>query len=504
MNSKSKALLISTCAPIALLSYYYWLSKRKREVSSDVNVSDILKVIARESVSWTIKNQARLRHKSSKTTASTMEEVNVKSQEESQEQNSAPHSPSLEAGVDQNGATFSDNSSEVSSDSGKGGSEIANLNSSENAAVEPYTLYEFELSQPLVGFLIGKYGCNVHEIRDKCGASVIVRKHPCNHRMKLITVEGTQRQIEEAMVMIRKRFPPKRFPEVKLERVDYLSSHLINMGLQPAPIIVPSTYQLHLPASVMFDAYVSAVVSGGQFFLQQPTHPTYSSLKTLDHLMHVCYADLTCPGLPRPLDTGMVCVAPAQGGWFRSQVMSHENDSENVTIKFLDYGGYADLPVESLRQIRMDFVCYPFQAAECYLANIIPVDPNGSEEWSTESAIALEELCSGNVLQAEALGCTVEGVSVVNIYRVNEDMTLLNINEEMVRRGYAKWIESPEEKEVYLDEDVRQEEPTTTLKTKRDDVAVGSKKKNKKGKGRKKDGFDGVEDTVRKLKDLSV
>ncbi|CAG0922295.1 unnamed protein product [Notodromas monacha] len=499
MNSKSKALLISTCAPIALLSYYYWLAKQKREVSTDVNVSDILKVIAKESVSWTKISQTRVRHRSTK---SAMEENNIQQSQDDLEQIPAFHS--LEAGCDQNGATFSDSSSEVSSDSGKGGSEIANLNSLDNAAVQPYTLYEFELSQPLVGLLIGKHGCNVHEIRDKCGASVIVRKHPCNHRMKLITVEGSQQQIDEALVMIRKRFPPKRFPEVKLERVDYLSSHLINLGLQPAPIIVPSTYQLHLPASVMFDAYVSAVVSGGQFFLQQPTHPTYSSLKTLDQLMTVCYSDLTCPGLPRPLDTGMVCVAPAQGGWFRSQVMSHENDSENVTIKFLDYGGYAELPVESLRQIRMDFVCYPFQAAECYLANIIPVDPNGSEEWSTESAIALEELCSGNVLQAEALGCTVEGVSVVNIYRVNEDMTLLNINEEMVRRGYAKWIETPEGTGPLLEEDARKNKSEIALKPKQEENIVGGKKKSKKGKSRKKERFDSIEDAARKLKDMSL
>ena len=75
---------------------------------------------------------------------------------------------------------------------------------------------------------------------------------------------------------------------------------------------------------------------------------------------------------------GMVCSAPAQGGWYRAQVVSAENELQQVTVKFLDYGGYAELPASSLRQIRLDFMSLPFQGAECYLANIIPVECDGN------------------------------------------------------------------------------------------------------------------------------
>ena len=39
------------------------------------------------------------------------------------------------------------------------------------------------------------------------------------------------------------------------------------------------------------------------------------------------------------------------------------------SIKYRDYGGYHSIDVNELRQIRTDFLSFPFQATECYLAN---------------------------------------------------------------------------------------------------------------------------------------
>lgn len=49
-------------------------------------------------------------------------------------------------------------------------------------------------------------------------------------------------------------------------------------------------------------------------------------------------------------------------------------DDMEVEVKFVDYGGYARAPISSLRQIRYDFMTLPFQASECYLANVKPID----------------------------------------------------------------------------------------------------------------------------------
>ena len=75
-------------------------------------------------------------------------------------------------------------------------------------------------------------------------------------------------------------------------------------------------------------------------------------------------------------------------------MVSHDEETGSCDVKFLDYGGYSGLPVDSLKQIRTDFLSLPFQAIECYLANIQP------EDDQNVSAFVLEELVSGQVVQA--------------------------------------------------------------------------------------------------------
>jgi A-kinase anchor protein 1 len=84
-----------------------------------------------------------------------------------------------------------------------------------------------------------------------------------------------------------------------------------------------------------------------------------------------------------------VCAAPSQGSWYRAEVIDvrtatateleerDQEDNEEITvcdIKFVDYGGYMTLPSSELRQIRTDFMMLPFQATECYLADITWLD----------------------------------------------------------------------------------------------------------------------------------
>ena len=68
----------------------------------------------------------------------------------------------------------------------------------------------------------------------------------------------------------------------------------------------------------------------------------------------------------------ILCVAPMNGRWHRAQIMSFMPDGVTAEIKLMDEGGYACIDTASLRQIREDFLYLPFQAAECYLANIAP------------------------------------------------------------------------------------------------------------------------------------
>lgn len=113
-------------------------------------------------------------------------------------------------------------------------------------------------------------------------------------------------------------------------------------------------------------------MNAGHFFLQQPTHPTYTSLTKLDQLMLLNYSQCEAPLIPH-IQSGMLCAVPIWSGWYRGLVVS-AFDNEECQVLFVDYGGYSRLPTSSLRQIRGDFISLPFQASECYLAGVVPVD----------------------------------------------------------------------------------------------------------------------------------
>ena len=45
-----------------------------------------------------------------------------------------------------------------------------------------------------------------------------------------------------------------------------------------------------------------------------------------------------------------------EGAWYRAMITSQEDEFGECQIKFVDYGGYAQMPVSELKQIRSVFV----------------------------------------------------------------------------------------------------------------------------------------------------
>jgi len=176
-------------------------------------------------------------------------------------------------------------------------------------------------------------------------------------------------------------------------------------------------------------------VGGGHVFLQQPLHPTYFALERLDQCMTNTYNQFNCPPVPQPVVLNSVCAAPCEGGWYRCQIVSYDEENNSCDVKYLDYGGYASLSVDSLKQIRTDFLSLPFQAIECYLANIQP------EDEENVSAFVLEELVSGQVVQARMIGTNEQGVPMVHLYRAVAGQTTM-VNRELVDRSCATWLDT--------------------------------------------------------------
>ncbi len=62
-------------------------------------------------------------------------------------------------------------------------------------------------------------------------------------------------------------------------------------------------FQLNLPEGVSVDVIVSSVVDCNHVFVQQPTHPSFTSLEKLAYCMNLCYTqDNIVPQLPRPIE----------------------------------------------------------------------------------------------------------------------------------------------------------------------------------------------------------
>ncbi|KAK3913942.1 A-kinase anchor protein 1, mitochondrial [Frankliniella fusca] len=366
------------------------------------------------------------------------------------ERDSANHSPVDAMLASPSMSSYSDEHSEGSSDSGKGCSDVASPPSrtpvgsgslAGDAEVDTvvestsgYTVYDFLLSGLYAGRLIGRNGCVVKEIKAKTNASIWIKRHPKNKEMKICSLEGTPTEIDNALAMIRQQFPLNKYPTVTLEQI----------CSAPAPStfpLVPDFCQLHLVEGVNNEVMISSLVSPAHMFLQQPYHPSYQFLQRLNHMMNSVYASVDTPNLPDPIEAGNICVAPAVDGWYRAQVVSSNEDSQTSEIKFVDYGGYMAVNNTVLRQIRQDFMTLPFQATECYLANIKPSGETG--EWSLEALRIVEELTRGQMLLAQVYDYAADGVPLIYLYSsINSqpwmyDPEVVLINQELVARGMA-------------------------------------------------------------------
>lgn len=334
-----------------------------------------------------------------------------------------------------NVATASPANSEISQDSGKGasvapGSTVASP--FDDFEVPP--MYEFEIPQDLVGKLIGIRGTTVKNLMYETGTHIVVRTHFAKHTHKICAIEGSRENINKCLRLIRRRFPPSEFPQLKLTPL-----------LVPVNRPVPSypDYQLRLPQGVKCEVLVSCIESAGHFFVQQPTHPTFSCLQRLEHFMRTVYSQQDgVPDVPRPFDVNIICVAPLETGWFRAQIVKVNDETDEVTVKLVDYGGYVVMSALSLKQIRSDFMDLPFQAIECRLAHVAP--PEGTADWSQNAWDILEQsVQNGRMLNAIVVGQVDDGSVCVELYdptSIMEDGQEEMINRTLVSHGVAQWI----------------------------------------------------------------
>ncbi|XP_017064188.1 A-kinase anchor protein 1, mitochondrial [Drosophila eugracilis] len=314
-----------------------------------------------------------------------------------------------------------------SGDSGKGSS----LPRSEATRVK--SSYEFLFPISLICHLYGRKRAFINQIKAKTLASVTLSKNPYLGKVRICTIEGTESEIDAALAMIRQRLPAKRYPNFTMQRIHFALPQTI------VPLSTESIYnlQLKLIEGINNDVVVSAVLSGSHLFIQHPLHPSHPSLPMLQKQLYDSYSTMEAPLLPS-MEISAVCVIPINGVWYRVQIVDTDpDDEERCLVKFLDFGGFMNVGFSTLRQIRTDFMSVPFQATECILSNIEPID----ETWSIEAAEILNQLTKGIVLQAQVAGYNSHNIPEIYLFASLGPNNIIFINKELVARNLAKWVE---------------------------------------------------------------
>ncbi|KAM4048096.1 A-kinase anchor protein 1, mitochondrial isoform 1-T2 [Anomaloglossus baeobatrachus] len=290
-------------------------------------------------------------------------------------------------------------------------------------------IWEVEVPKHLVGRLIGKQGRYVSYLKESSGAKIYISTLPYTQDFQICHIEGSQQQIDRALSLI-----GKKFKELDLTNI-----------YAPPPSLalhsLPLTSWLMLPDGATVEVIVVNVVNAGHMFVQQHTHPTFHALRSLDQQMYLCYSQPGVPTLPTPVEVGVICASPAgDNGWWRAQVVAYYKDSDEVEIRYVDYGGYERVKAGVLRQIRSDFVTLPFQGAEVLLDNVVPLADE--DHFSAEADDSANLMTRGTALLAQVTsydGAT--GLPLVQLWSMMAD-EVMSINRTLVDRGFAQWIDS--------------------------------------------------------------
>ncbi|XP_034497136.1 A-kinase anchor protein 1, mitochondrial isoform X3 [Ailuropoda melanoleuca] len=290
-------------------------------------------------------------------------------------------------------------------------------------------IWEIEVPKHLVGRLIGKQGRYVSFLKQTSGAKIYISTLPYTQNIQICHIEGSQHHVDKALNLIGKKFK---------------ELNLTNIYAPPLPSLalpsLPMTSWLMLPDGVTVEVIVVNQVNAGHLFVQQHTHPTFHALRSLDQQMYLCYSQPGIPTLPTPVEITVICAAPGvDGAWWRAQVVASYEESNEVEIRYVDYGGYKRVKVDVLRQIRSDFVTLPFQGAEVLLDSVMPLSDD--DHFSPEADAAMSEMTGNTALLAQVTSYSPTGLPLIQLWSVVGNEAVL-INRSLVERGLAQWVDS--------------------------------------------------------------
>ncbi|XP_032230790.1 tudor domain-containing 6-like [Nematostella vectensis] len=297
---------------------------------------------------------------------------------------------------------------------------------------------EYLIPQAACGKIIGRGGATIRHLCQVSGARIVVDRSEIRPDVpRKCTVTGTVDQIANAKglldetiaehnaAMARKRMPAVH-PVVPVAATPSLAKDPLAASSPAVQFPVVSDY---------VEVFVSAVDTPGHFWVQLVKG---HGAQELDKLV----SDLTeeastgsADSIVQSVKVGEVYCAPfpQDESWYRAKVTKDNNDG-TVEVFYVDYGDVGTVPKYRMRKLREEQTWLPFQAVECYLANVKPKDG----EWSKEAIDVFKQLThypDWQVIMTKAVrycGAT----PCLDVYNTTTDKDIY-INQEMIKGGFA-------------------------------------------------------------------
>lgn len=309
-----------------------------------------------------------------------------------------------------------------------------------------------------LGRIIGRGGESIRQMSrlSKCKIYISRTQEAYLDKPKVVTISGTNDQIEMAKVLIQEKIDEENEfrakaalsasqREVRKKPHDQ-SKHVSNSEAPHVcePGDITSTMDKNGQMSFTHtkfpniedyvQVYVSAIAHPGHFWVQTVTAMSLK-LDELSENMTRYYDGMGKSLTVSSLKKDDLVAAPFDNDktWYRAMVM--EVIGTKLDLLYVDYGDSAYVDISEVRSLlSSEFLSLPFQSIECRLAGVKPI--NG--EWSEEAFNKFEELtycAKWRVIMAKAEYFT-DSIPHLSLIDTNgkED---ININKEMVKCGFA-------------------------------------------------------------------
>jgi len=337
----------------------------------------------------------------------------------------------------------SDNVNKIDTSKSKLAPSLSCMSFSSTQNDDDLVLYEFYFPRKLCGKLIGKKGVHVENIRNKTKAQIAVRNDPKLEDTQIVCVSGSFKEVDQALEIINERFPSKHYPQISLKPINKPVIFRRNKFMkQKSKMLVTLQMFVETPQlNTEVDVHVSAIVNSTHLFVHLPNNPTYQLLQKLDEdMLHLYRAEQKMiPDLNSIFEYGVICAAPTSYGWHRAVLTEFSEPdsldtngivSKMAKVKFLDYGGYLDIPVNHLKQLRVDFMNLPFQAIEVKLEGIEKTQDDDKED--------LQQLINNYQLKMVITSLTSDSIPLVKLYRVDQNYEKILINKLLISHGSVR------------------------------------------------------------------